>query len=182
MNARLELHHGINLVALNLEFDLLVAARVRGRGVQHLDLPFLGRAETIVHLEQVAREDSGFIATCRSANLNDNVFFICRIARNKHELDVFLDSGKALFNRGDFLLREFLHVRIGKHELCFFQIIARADVIGSALRQGALRGIFFRQAIVFFLIGQNVRVAHLGLKVLEGRNYLLKLIAHGYLP
>ena len=178
MDAGLELHDRVHLVALDLELDFLVAARIGGADVHELDLPLARGAEALVHLEQVACEDGGLVTACRGADLHDDVLLIGRIGGNEQELDVLFQAGKLGLCGGDGLLSELLHVGVAEHLLGLVDVGAGLQVLAGLLHQLALVGVFLCQLVVFLLIGKHGRVAHLGLQLLVGLDDLLQLVAH----
>ena len=74
---------------------------------------------------------------------------------------------------------EFLHVGIGKHLFGVIDVVARLDILASLGGERALVGVLLRQAVVFLLVGQDRRIAHLLLQFLVGLDDLLELVAHG---
>ncbi|GMA36659.1 hypothetical protein GCM10025876_28630 [Demequina litorisediminis] len=63
--------------------DVLVAAHVRLGGLEDLGLPALGLGVLQVHLQQVAREQRGLLATLARLDLQDHVAGIVRVARDE---------------------------------------------------------------------------------------------------
>ena len=76
VHAGLELHDGVDAVALDLELDGLKAAGLAGAGVEHGGLPAARLAEALIHLVQVAGEDGRLVATGGGANLDDGVLVV----------------------------------------------------------------------------------------------------------
>ena len=155
--------------------------RLRRRNVHRLDLPALMLGETQIHLVQIAREDRRLIAASGSADLDDDVLLVGGVARDEHELDVFLETGQLLFDRRDFLLGEFLHVWIGEHFFGFGQIVEARHVFAGLGDERALIRIALRELVVLVLVGQNLRIAELRLEILVCCDDLLKLFAHAFL-
>ena len=158
--------------------DLLVAAGLGRRHVHRLGLPALGLGEALVHLVQVAGEDRRLVAARRSADLDDDVLLIGGIGRDQHELDVLFQLGQARLDARDLLLGELLHIGIGEHLLGRGEIVLGGHELARLLDQGPLIGVFLRQAVVFLLVGEDGRIAHLRLKLVVGIDDLLELLAH----
>ena len=161
------------MIALHLELDLLVAARLGGRHVHRLGPPALGGGESLVHLVQVARENGRLIAAGGRTDL-----LVGRIGRNEHELDVLLQLRQALLYARDLLLGELLHIGIVEHLLGRGQVVGRLHVLAGPLGKRPLVGVLLGQAVVFFLVGEDGRIAHLGLQLLVGFDDLDQLLAH----
>ena len=178
VHAGLVLHDGVHLVALHLELDFLVTACLGRGNVHKLDLPLLGRAEALVHLEEVACEDCRLVAAGSSADLHDDVLLVGGVRGNEHELDVLFEGGHLRFGLGNGLLRELLHVGIGEHLLGVVDVAAACEVLARLRGERALVRVFLGEVVVCFLIGENRRVAHLRLELLVGGNDLLELLAH----
>ena len=178
VHAALELHDRVHVVAFDLELDLLEAAGFGGRHVHRLGLPALRAREPLVHLVQLAREDGRLVAAGSCADLYDDVLVVGRVGRDQHELDILFERRQLRLDAGDFLQREFLHVRIGQHLPGFGQIVGRLHVLARLLRQRTLVGVLFGQAVVFLLICEDCRIAHLRLHILVGFDDLRQLLAH----
>ena len=129
MHAGLELHDGVDAVALDLELDGLKAAGLAGAGIEHGGLPAARFAEALVHLVQVAGEDGCLVAPA-AERISTMVFLSSLgVARDEHVLDVFLELGKLFLVLGDVHLEHLLLVRIAgvaEHLLGGLDVIERA--------------------------------------------------------
>ena len=137
-------------------------------------------AETHIHLVQVSRENGSLITACGSANLDDDVLVVRGVRRDEHELDVFFERGKLRLGRRDGLLGEFLHVGIVEHLLCIGDVVARLHILASLFDKRTLIGVFLGKARVFLLIGQDRRIAKLGLELFVTLDDFFEFVAHGY--
>lgn len=129
MHAGLELHDGVDAVALDLELDGLKATGLAGAGIEHGSLPAARLAKALVHLVQVAGEDGRLVATGGGADLDDGVLVVVGVARDEHVLDVFLELGKLGLVFGDVHLEHLLLIGIGgivQHFLGSLDVIERA--------------------------------------------------------
>ena len=178
MHARFELHDGIDAIAQHLERDLLETARLRSVHIHGLALPPLVRSETRVHVIEIACKDCRFIATCTCANLDDDVLLVCRIGRDEHELDILFELRHARFDARDLFLGELLHVGITEHFLGSRQIVHETEVFLGSACQLTLVCVILGKFVVFALIGNDRRIAHLGFKFAISGNDLLELFAH----
>ena len=167
------------MVALDLELDFLVAARLGGGNVHGLGLPALGSGEALVHLVEVAGENGGLVATGGSANLDDDVFLIGGVARDEHVLDFLFKRRKLRFGRSDSFLGELAHVGIVEHFLCIVDVVACLKVFTSLGHKRALVGVFLGELGIFSVVVQNRRVGKLVLELLVASDDLLEPISHG---
>ena len=129
VHAGLELHDGVDAVALDLELDGLKATGLAGAGIEHGSLPAARLAKALVHLVQVAGEDGRLVATGGGADLDDGVLVVVGVARDEHVLDVFLELGKLGLVFGDVHLEHLLLIGIGgivQHFLGSLDVIERA--------------------------------------------------------
>ena len=182
VHAGLVLHDGVDPVALDLELDGLEAAGLRGAGVEHRHLPLLGLDEALVHLEEVAREDSRLVAARRGTDLDDGVLLVHRVARDEHDLDIFLELGQLCLVLGDLHLEHLLLVGVGgvvQHLLGDIDIVEGTQVLASGLHQVGLMGVLLVEAGEFLDIAGDGGVGELLLELLESDDDLLKLVAHG---
>ena len=179
VHAALELHDGINLVALHLELDFLIAASIGGAHIHGFGLPALRVAEAQVHLVQIARENGGLVATGGSTNLDDDVFLIGGIARNEHVFDFLFKRRKLRFSGSNSFLGKLAHVGIVEHFLRIVDVVARLKVFASLGHKRALVGIFLGELGVFSVVVQNRRVGKLVLELLVASDDLLEPVSHG---
>ena len=179
MHAALELHDGINLVALHLELNFLIAASIGGAHIHSFGLPTLRIAEAQVHLVQIACENGGLVATGGSANLDDDVFLIGGVARDEHVLDFLFKRRKLRFGGSDSFLGELAHVGIVEHFLRIVDVVARLKVFTSLGHKRALVGVFLGELGIFSVVVQNRRVGKLVLELLVASDDLLEPVSHG---
>ena len=181
VHAALVLHDGVDLIARNLELDRLEAARVARARIKHLELPTLRLAEALVHLEEVARKNGRLVAASSRANLHDGILLVVRVARDEHELDVFLKLRKLSLVGGDVLLEHGLLVRVrglALHFLGSLDIVERAQVLPSSGNELRLVRMLLGQTHVFLLICHNRRVRELLFELLIGSDEFFELVAH----
>ena len=185
MHAGLELHDGVDAVALDLELDGLKAAGLAGAGVEHGGLPAARLAEALIHLVQIAGKDGRLVATGGGANLDDGVLVVVGVARDEHVLDVFLELGKLGLVFGDVHLEHLLLIGIGsivEHFLGSLDVIERADVLARGSDEVGLVRVLLVETRELLDIGGDGRVGKLFLELLVGLDNLFELVAHGGTP
>ena len=176
MHAALVLHDRVDLVTVDLELDGLETAGLRRARIEHLELPALCLAEALVHLKKIAGKDGGLVAAGSGADLNDGVLLIVGVARDKHELDVFLKLGKLGLVVGDVLLEHGLLIRIGgvvQHLLGGLDVIERREVLARRRHQCGLVRILLVEAGELLDIGCHRRVGELLFELLVGGDEFL---------
>ena len=185
VHAGLELHDGVDAVALDLELDGLKAAGLAGAGVEHGGLPAARLAETLVHLVQVAGEDGRLVATGGGADLDDGVLVVVGVTRDEHVLDVFLELGKLVLVLGDVHLEHLFLIRIGgvaEHFLGSLDVIERADVLTRGGDEVGLVRVLLVETRELLDVGGDGRVGKLLLELLVGLDDLFELVAHDGTP
>ena len=185
VHAGLELHDGVDAVALDLELNGLKAAGLAGAGVEHGGLPAARLAEALIHLVQVAGEDGRLVATGGGANLDDGVLVVVGVARDEHVLNVFLELGKLGLVFGDVHLEHLLLIGIGsivEHFLGSLDVIERADVLARGGDEVGLVRVLLVETRELLDIGGDGRVGKLLLELLVGLDNLFELVAHGGTP
>ena len=110
--ATLVLERPIDVLARDVEDDLLVSARStfrKGRdGIfESLDLEILG-----VHPEEVSGEDSRFVAACTAADLHDHVLPVLGILRQELQLQLLFELRDLRFKFIDLRFRHLFHLRV----------------------------------------------------------------------
>lgn len=185
MHAGLELHDGVDAVALDLELDGLKAAGLAGAGVEHGGLPAARLAEALIHLVQIAGKDGRLVATSGGANLDDGVLVVVGVARDEHVLNVFLELGKLGLVFGDVHLEHLLLIGIGsivEHFLGSLDVIERADVLARGSDEVGLVRVLLVETRELLDIGGDGRVGKLFLELLVGLDDLFELVAHDGTP
>ena len=86
MRTALVLHAGPDAVALQQERHVAVAAHVGRVRAEHLEAPALPAGVRPVHLEQVAGEEVGLLASLGAADLDDDVAVVVGVLRQQQEL------------------------------------------------------------------------------------------------
>ena len=181
MDTRLVLHHGVDLIARDLELDGLEAAGVGRAAGENLDLPALARGEALVHLEEVAREDAGLVAAHAGADLDDGVLLVIGVGRDEQDLDLVLESRDLGLVLGDVVLEHGLLVRIGglvQHLLGGLDVVEGAQVLAGLLDELGLAGVLLSQARVLLGVGRDGGVHELLLELLVCSDNLFKLFGH----
>ncbi len=87
MHAALELEPGEHAAAGNLGDDFLVAAGRPLAHRQHLDLPALRLRIFDIHAEEIAGEESRFVAAGPGAHLENRVALVGRVLRQQRDAD-----------------------------------------------------------------------------------------------
>ena len=185
MHAGLELHDGVDTVALDLELDGLKTAGLAGAGVEHGGLPAARLAEALVHLVQVTGENGRLVATCGGADLDDGVLVVIGVTRDEHVLDIFLELGKLVLVLGDVHLEHLLLVGIGSVTEHFFgslDVVERADVLARSGNEVGLVRVLLVETRELLDVGGDGRVGKLLLELLVGLDDLFELVAHGGTP
>ena len=185
VHAGLELHDGVDAVALDLELDGLKAAGLAGAGIEHGGLPATRLAKALVHLVQVAGEDGRLVATGGGADLDDGVLVVVGVARDEHVLDIFLELGKLSLVFGDVHLEHLLLIDIGsivEHFLGSLDVVERADVLARSGNEVGLVRVLLAETRELLDVGGDGRVGKLLLELLVGLDDLFELVAHGRTP
>ncbi len=168
MDATLELHHGVDLVARDLELDGLESAGVRRAGREDLDLPAAARREALVHLEEVTCKDGRLVAASGAADLDDGVLLVVGVAGDEHDLDLVLETRELGLVGGEVLLQHLLLVRVGglaQHLLGDIDVVKRGQVLARLGGQRRLVCVLLGDARVLLGIGDHRRVHHLLLEL-----------------
>ena len=89
MNTRLILQSAIDIGTADSKVDFLVATYGTLRYAGDRKIPAFRVAVALVHLEQIACKQTGFVAACTRTDLHLHVLGILWILRNKGNLDFF---------------------------------------------------------------------------------------------
>ena len=181
VHAGLELHDGVDAVALDLELDGLKAAGLAGAGIEHGGLPAARLAEALVHLVQIAGKDGRLVATGGGTDLDDGVLVVVGVARDEHVLNVFLELGKLGLVFGDVHLEHLFLIGIGgivEHFLGGLDVIERADVLTRGGDEVGLVCVLLVETRELLDIGGDGWVGKLLLELLVGLDDLFELVAH----
>jgi len=108
------LQHAVGLVAFDAEGDLLVPAALALGEIDHIDAPALGFAEPLIHTEQIACEQSGFVAAGACTYLDDAAFIVVRIARNQLIPQCVIQLLQLFFQRMRILEGHIAHLGVGR--------------------------------------------------------------------
>ncbi len=106
VDARLVLEPAVRFAALDRDDDFLVAAGFVFALAEQLDAHLHALGEARVHAQQVAREDSGFVAARAGANLDEDVLRVVGIARQHQLLELRFEHDAPLAQRRRFFFRE----------------------------------------------------------------------------
>ena len=96
MGAALELEMAPGAASLDHERDLVEPAQVGQVGGEHLDRPAHAGGEGLVHLEEVAGEQVGFLAAFRAAYLDDDVLAVVGVGGDEEHLQLLLEARQFL--------------------------------------------------------------------------------------
>jgi hypothetical protein len=94
---------------------LLVAALLAQALRDDLDLPALALGVARIHAEQVAGEQAGFVAAGSRADLEEQVSFVVRIARQQRALQLGVDALHLGLRGLELIVGEHLHLGIRRH-------------------------------------------------------------------
>ena len=114
VHARLELELGERAAALDLGDDFLVAAHAAFAGRDDLDLPAVLGGEALVHAEQVAGEQRGFVAAGAGADFQDHVALVHRVLGDERDADLVRELLAPRFERRLLGFGERAHLGIGR--------------------------------------------------------------------
>ena len=112
------------------------------------------------------------------------MMFLVSSARSDEDkcANVPFERRQLAFDAGDLFLGELLHFRVGEHLLGLVEVVEILHVLLGRSGQRALVGIFFGEAGVFLLVGNDRRVAHLLLELVVGDDDLLHLLSFEHDP
>ena len=100
MHARLILHLGVHLAAVDLKHNLLIAAHVAGAFGVDLDLPALTLGVAGVGAVELSRKQGRFVATGPGPDLHNHVLAIVEVTRHQSQPQPLLDLEKgSLYHR-----------------------------------------------------------------------------------
>ena len=113
MHARFILQGAIDISSTHSKIDFLITADSTFGHAGDRELPALRLTITLVHLEQVASKQTGFIATCSGTNLHLHILRILRILRNEGDLNLLFELWLEFFVGSQFLTGHLLHLGVG---------------------------------------------------------------------
>ena len=114
VHARFKFEFGVGAAAADFGDNLLEAAFGPLAHRQHFRLPALFGREALVHAEEIAGEQRGFVAAGAGTNFDDNVALIHRVLRQQREADVLPKFFQPLYDLRLFGFRHAPHFRIGR--------------------------------------------------------------------
>ncbi|EKD59702.1 MAG: hypothetical protein ACD_54C01183G0001 [uncultured bacterium] len=145
VHAGFEFQLGEDTFALDVNRDILDAAKFAVLLFENLEGPahFFGIA--LIHPQQISGEQRGFIATRAGADFEDRRAGVGGVFRQKRNLQPRFHFRDAGFQARQFIFGQFAHFRIGQHDFSFGQIIERAAISGDLIGHRLQIGIFARQ-------------------------------------
>ena len=128
------------------ERDFLKTADLRLIAAENLRPPALPLGIARIHAEEACGKECRLLAADASANLDDDVLIVVRVARQKEDRQLFLKARTLLFRRGDLLEQQQLHlgVRLGEHLLVLGNRRLRLAVRFVCGHDGRERGVLAR--------------------------------------
>ena len=124
VDAALPLHLGVDALALDDGYDLLVSAHAGLGNGEQLDLPAVLFREALVHAEDLGGKQRGLVAAGAGANFENDVLLVVGILGQQQHLDLFFQGRFARGERGNLFLGHGPHLRIGHHGAGFRQRLA----------------------------------------------------------
>ncbi len=131
-----------------------------------------------VHAQQVAREQSRFVAAGAGANLEKNIAIIVRIARQQQPLQLGFELCDANLRGVDLFLGERFHLRLRKHLLRALQIILGALVIVEAVDDGLDFRTLLAERAEAIHVARRVLARQMDIDLLEPLRQLLEFGSH----
>ena len=171
----------VDISSTHSKIDFLITADSTFRHAGDRELPALRLTITLVHLEQVASKQTGFIATCSGTNLHLHILRILRILRDKGDLDFLFELWLEFFVGSQFLTGHLLHLRVGlvgKDILGLLDTVQTGDVTLAGIHDVTQVLVFLRQFHKTVLIGDHLRVSNQGRYFLEAFLQTVKLLQY----
>lgn len=169
VHARLIFQARKHVLALDRGDHFLETAKLSFIGLHDLDLPAVEIGITLVHAQQVGREQRRLIAAGSRAHLQDDAFLVGFVLGQQQQLDAMLQIGQARGQRIAFLARKLAHLGVDlarfQHLVEISQLVAGTLQFGDRLDQGRQVGILLRQP------DEIIRSRHLRLR--QARSQLL---------
>ena len=110
MHAGFELEPRVGAAPADGDHGLLDPAKPGLRHRHQLEAPALGLDITLVHAEQIAAEERGFLPAGTGANLQDGVALVGFVRRQEEDLERLLLRGQIRHQRGALVLRQRPHL------------------------------------------------------------------------
>ena len=165
MHARLILQRTIDIGTRDGEVDLLESAYGTLADTRDGELPTLRLTIALVHLEEVASEETSFVATCTCADLHLYILRILWILGNQCDFDLFFKFWLKCFIGGQFLAGHLLHLRVrlvGEDILSLLDAVQTGDVTFAGIHDVAQVLVFLGELHESVLIGDHVWVGNQG--------------------
>ena len=171
VHAGLVFHDAVHAVgaAGELEHNLLVTTGGAGGLVGDFQFPAAALGEVLVHAEQVAGKDGGFVAAGAAADFHHGILAVVGVGRNEEELDLLLHFGELGLNIGHFFaghLLEVLVLFVHEDVLGLRQLVHQAFVFQPGGDDGLQLLVILVQLHELLHIGDNLRVGQLGFQLL----------------
>ena len=131
MHTTFVLERTIYICTAHGEVDLLVTTHSTLADTGYRKVPTFGVAEALVHLEQVAGKQTGFVATCSSTDFHLYILCVLRILGNQRQFDFLFQLGLQILIQRQLLTSHLLHlgiVLVGQDVLGFLDGIQTSDV------------------------------------------------------
>lgn len=132
MDTRLILERAIDLVAGEVEGDILISAGGALVEIDDVEFPMSLFGIACIHTEEVAGEEAGLIAAGAAAYLNDSVLIVGRVGRDEQDADILFHL---IFEGGRFEefglghLAEFLILFGGEERLTFGNAVEECLIV-----------------------------------------------------
>ena len=163
MHTRLVLQSAIYVGTRDGEVYLLIASYSTFVEVGNRQLPAFRFTEALVHLEEVAGEETSLVATRSCAYLHLYVLSVLGVFRNKGYFYFFFQLGLQFFVDGKFLACHLFHLGIrlvGKDVLRLVDAVKTGYVAFSCRHDVRQVLVFFRKFHKPLLVGNDVGVGN----------------------
>ncbi len=181
MHPRFVFHRGVNRLAREGNGHILHPSHGARAEVDNLGFPaaFLGIAQ--VHLQDLGRKQTGFVAARPCANLEDDVLLVIWVFRDQQNLELLLELVPTFFEPGQLLPSQSLQLRPvgpGEQLLDVSQVrnhlLIVSEGIDQLLQRGALPGNFLELGGV----RQYLRIRKVRGEAIEAARHLFQFFNH----
>ena len=149
MHAGLELEPRIGAAPADGDHGLLHPAEPGFRHRHQLEAPALRLDVALVHAEQIAAEERGFVPAGAGANLEDGVALVGFVRRQEEKLERLLLGGHRRHQRGALVLRQRPHLGLALgvlgHGLQLVGLVAGGAQRRDRLHDGRKLGVLARE-------------------------------------
>ena len=163
MNARLILQRAIDIGTRDGKVDFLETTHSTFRDAGDGELPTLGIAVALVHLEEVAGKEAGLVATRSGTDFHLHVLGVLGVLGDEGNLDFFFQLGLQGFVVSQFLASHLLHLwvaLVGQDVLSLADAVETGDIPLASIHDVAQVLILLGQFDKAVLVGNHLRVGN----------------------